>query len=199
LRAYREYIAALVTYVLVFAGVYSLTGSIVPALLLGLVFGAAIGLAAYGLFPSDPELAKYQLDARRRVRTVLKTIDQIKDLAKRVQDPACQMALQKGCHVIPDLLELTQRKDSGNVAATAAKVSVYVTSVKSALEVHLQIEANPEYWSDAAQLMANDRAGFQDFEKFAIQTVQQLNQGDEAAHRAALRTLKPMTIPELST
>jgi hypothetical protein len=197
-RQYREWIAGILVYFIVFAALYAATGSILLALLLGAAFGGAAGLLSYGVFPSDPELVKYRGDVRRRVRSVLETTDQIADLAKQVKDQDSRQALLKGCDVIRDLLALAQEKDPDNMAATAAKVGVYISSVKSALDAHVQIEANPEYWPNADQLLAADSEGFAEFRTFAITSVQQLNQGEVTALRANLRVLKPMTIPALT-
>jgi len=198
MRTYRELIAGVLVYFIAFAGVYAVTGSLVLALVLGAVFGGAIGLLAYSLFPSDPELVDYQLDVRRRVRAVLKTTDQISDLGQKVQDPDSRVALLKGCEVIRDLLSLAQRKDPDNMASTTAKVGVYIASVKTAADAQLQIEAHPDYWPNAAELLAANRAGFSDFRSFALGSVQQLNTGDVTALRANLNVLKPMSIPALT-
>jgi hypothetical protein len=166
---------------------------------LGAVFGGAVGLLAYSLFPSDSELSDYRLDVRRRVRTVLKTTDQIADLGRNVKDAQAREALLKGCDVIRDLLSLAQQKDPDNMASTTAKVGVYISSVKTAADAQVQIEAHPDYWPNADQLLAANREGFIDFKNFAIGSVQQLNQGDVTALRANLNVLKPMSIPALTT
>jgi hypothetical protein len=129
---------------------------------------------------------------------VLNTTDQIADTAGKVHDQSSRQALTKGCETIRDLLALAQEKDPDNMAATAAKVGVYISSVKSAVDAQVQIEAHPEYWSDADKLLAANEEGFVNFQKFAITSVQQLNQGEVTALRANLNMLKPMTIPALS-
>jgi hypothetical protein len=196
---YRELIAGIVVYFIAFAAVLVVTGSAILAVVLGAVFGGAVGLLAYSLFPSDSELSDYRLDVRRRVRTVLKTTDQIADLGRNVKDAQAREALLKGCDVIRDLLSLAQQKDPDNMASTTAKVGVYISSVKTAADAQVQIEAHPDYWPNADQLLAANREGFIDFKNFAIGSVQQLNQGDVTALRANLNVLKPMSIPALTT
>jgi hypothetical protein len=195
---YRPLIAGIAVYFIAFAGLYAATKSLVIALALGAVFGGAAGLGVYSLFPADPELVDYQLDVRRRVRTVLKTTDQIADAGGKIKDPDSRNALLKGCEVIRDLLKLAQQKDPSNIAATTAKVGVYISSVKTAADAQLQIEAHPDYWTNADQLLAANREGFTDFKNFALGTVQQLNQGDVTSLRANLNMLKPMSTPALS-
>jgi len=196
---YRHWIAGGIAYLVVFAGVFATTGSLVFALPLGLIFGIGVGLTTFAVFPADPELAQYKLDARRRVKAVFATTNDVADLAKKVKDPESRAALQRGCRVVHDLLELAQAKDPGNMASTAAKVGQYVTSVQQALVVHLQIEANPDYFSNSAQLLAGNRQGFQSFDAFVHRSVQQLNAGEEMSLRATLRTLEPMTVPDSIT
>jgi hypothetical protein len=197
-RQYREWIVGVLVYFVAFAALYAATSSILLALLLSAVFGGAAGLLAYSLFPSDAELVKYHSDVRRRMRSVLKTTDQIADAAEKVRAQDSRQALIKGCETIRDLLALAQEKDPDNMAATAAKVGVYISSVKSAVDAQVQIETNPEYWADADKLLAANEQGFVNFRNFAITTVQQLNQGEVTALRANLSMLKPMTIPALS-
>jgi hypothetical protein len=199
MREYRPWIAGVAAYLVVFGIVYAASKSLVFALALGAVFGVAAGLLTYSLFPSDPELLQYQLDARRRVRAVLKTTDEISDLANKVQAKTSREALLKGCQVIHDLLSLAQQKDPGNMASTAAKVGVYIASVKDAADAQVQIEAHPDYWADANQLLAANEQGFVNFRDFAISSVQHLNQGEVTELRANLNVLKPMTIPAMTT
>lgn len=195
---YRELIAGTVVYFIALAGVLAATGSIILALVLGAVFGGAAGLLAYSLFPSDSELTEYRLDVRRRVRSVLKTTDQIADLGRKINDAESRGALLKGCDVIRDLLSLAQQKDPDNIASTTAKVGVYISSVKTAADAQIQIEAHPDYWPNGDQLLAANRAGFIDFKDFALGSVQQLNQGDVTALRANLKVLQPMSTPALT-
>jgi hypothetical protein len=195
---YRQWIAGIAVYFIVFAAIFVTTRSVLPALLLGAVLGGSAGLLTYSLAPSEPELVQYQLASRRRVRTVLKTSDQIADCARQVKDQASREALLKACDVIRDLLSLAQAKDPDNIASTAAKVGVYITSVNSAVDAQLQIEAHPEYWPNADELLTANQAGFMHFRDFAISSVQQLNQGEVTTLRANLNVLTPMSIPALS-
>lgn len=195
---YRELITGIAVYFVAFAGVLAATGSIALALVLGAVFGGAAALLAYSVFPSDSELAEYRLDVRRRVRSVLKTTDQVADLGRKIKDAESRGALLKGCEVIRDLLSLAQQKDPENMASTTAKVGVYISSVKTAADAQVQIESHPDYWPNADQLLVANQAGFVDFKNFALGSVQQLNQGDVTALRANLDVLKPMSTPALT-
>jgi hypothetical protein len=199
MRQYRDWIVGILVYLVAFAALYAATKSIVLALVLAAVFGVAAGLLMYSLLPADPELVKYRADVRRRVRTVLQTTDQIAELAQNVKDPKARLPLIKACSTIRDLLDLAQQKDPDNMASTAAKVGVYIGSVKSAVDAQVQIEAHPEYWPNADQLLASNAEGFANFENFAVSSVQHLNQGEVTTLRANLKMLQPMTIPALST
>ncbi len=199
MRQYRDWVIGILVYLVAFAALYAATKSIVIALALSAVFGIAAGLLTYSLFPADPGLVKYQTDVRRRVRAVLKTTDQIADLAQQVKDPKSRLPLIKGCSTIRDLLELAQQKDPDNMAGTAAKVGVYIGSVKNAVDAQVQIEANPDYWPNADELLAANAQGFAAFENFAVSSVQHLNMGEVTELRANLKMLQPMAIPALST
>jgi hypothetical protein len=197
LREYREWIIGVVAYFAVFAVAYVASRSLPLALALGLVFGAAAGLLSYSLFPADPDLVKYQLDVRRRVKTVLADADYIADRAEKVGDEPSRQALLKASQTVRDLLSLAQEKDPGNIAQTTARVGVYIASVRSAVDAQLQIEAHPDYWANSDELLAANRQGFADFQDFALQAVQHLNQGEVTALRAKLKLLKPMNAPAL--
>jgi hypothetical protein len=197
MRAYRHWAVGIATYFVVLAVAYAASKSMPVSLGLGVVFGAAAGLLVYSLMPADPELVKYQLDVRRRVKTVLADTDYIAAHAREVEDQNSRAALTKATDVIRDLLSLAQQKDPGNIAQTAAKVGVYIASVKTAVDRQLQIEQHPDYWPNGDQLLAANRQGFQDFQTFALAAVQHLNQGDASSLRAKLQLLKPMPTPDL--
>lgn len=197
MAGYRALIVAALVFFVAFWGVELAAGDLGVALVLGLVLGGGAGLVTRALLPPNPELETYEDDVRRRIRGVHDTTDEIRRMSAKVQDPVSKGALQEGCQVIRDLLTFAQERDPGNMAATAAKIGVYVTSVKNALEVHLQIEENPEYWTGAQELLAGDREGFVAFREFALTSVRQLNHGEVMSLRADLATLRPMRVPEL--
>ena len=192
-------IAGLVTFPVAFLITYASTSSLLESFVIALPLSVGVYLIFRGLFPENADLREYNLDARRRVKKVLATVDHIEQMAKQVKDPKAQAALLDGCRIIPQLLKQTQAQQttSFKVASTAANVQNYLTSVEGVAEVYLRIQANPSYFADADKQLAAGAQGFEDFDAFAIKSIQQLNAGDTAGYQANLETLKPLELPAI--
>lgn len=183
---------------------YASGGSQVVSAAIALALAVGTGLILNNLFPYNADLSQYNHDARRRVKKVLKSVENIEKLAKQVKDGQAQKSLLAACKIIPQMLSQTQQRENVNfkLASTAANVQNYLTSVESALAVYLRIQKDPDLFSNAPQQLAAGREGFAGFEAFALQSIQQLNSGDTQGYAANLETLKPLSmpaIPQLST
>jgi hypothetical protein len=190
-------LSGMVAFVATFLIVYAATKSYLTAFVIALPLAFGIGLLIHGLFPGNRDLREYNLDARRRVKKVLASVDHIEKLAKQVKDPDAQRSLLEGSEIIPQLLHQTQAQQttSFKVASTAANVQNYLTSVESVADVYLRIQENPSYFTDADKQLAAGKQGFADFDAFAHKAIQQLNAGDTAGYQANLETLKPLELP----
>ena len=187
------------TFVIAFLITYAATDSLLAAFVIALPLSIGGYLILRGLFPENADLREYNLDARRRVKRVLASVDHIQRMAKQVRDPKAQSSLLEGCRIIPQLLQQTQAQQttSFKLASTAANVQNYLTSVEGVAEVYLRIQANPSYFADAEKQLAAGAEGFADFEAFALKSIQQLNAGDTAGYQANLETLKPLSLPAI--
>jgi hypothetical protein len=188
------------TFVIAFLVTYAATRSYLAAFVIALPLSIGDWLILRGLFPGNADLREYNLDARRRVKKVLASVDHIQSMAKQVRDSKAQASLLDGCKIIPQLLQQTQAQQttSFKVASTAANVQNYLTSVESVCDVYLRIQANPSYFTDADKQLAAGAEGFADFDAFALKAIQQLNAGDTAGYQANLETLKPLTLPAIA-
>jgi hypothetical protein len=191
--------AGMATFVIAFLATYATTGSLLTAFVIALPLSLGVLLILRGLFPENADLREYNLDARRRVRRVLASVNHIEQMAKQVRDPTAQASLVQGCRIIPQLLHQTQAQQttSFKLASTAANVQNYLTSVESVAEVYLRIQADPSYFTDADKQLDAGAQGFADFEAFALKSIQQLNAGDTAGYQANLETLKPLSLPAI--
>jgi len=187
------------TFVIAFLITFGATSSLLAAFVIALPLSIGDYLILRGLFPENADLREYNLDARRRVKKVLASVNHIQQMAKQVRDPKAQASLQQGCRIIPQLLQQTQAQQttSFKVASTAANVQNYLTSVESVAEVYLRIQANPSYFTDPDAQLAAGAQGFADFDAFALKAIQQLNAGDTAGYQANLETLKPLSLPAI--
>jgi hypothetical protein len=189
----------LITFAAAFLIVYAASSSFAVSAAVGVPVGVGVWLIVRNLFGGNADLREYNLDARRRVKNVLQTVDQIEKLAKQIKDPEAQRSLLEGCQIIPQLLQQTQARQttSFKVASTAANVQNYLTSVEGVAEVYLRIQQNPSYFSDADKQLAAGNQGFADFDAFALKSIQQLNAGDTAGYQANLETLRPLELPAI--
>ena len=189
----------MVTFVAAFLVVYAVTNKLLDAFVIALPLAVGDYLIVRGLYPANDDLRLYNLEARRRVKKVLASVDHIDRMAKQVRDPAAQRSLLEADKIIPQLLQQTQAQQttSFKVASTAANVQNYLTSVESVAEVYLRIQADPSYFADPDKQLAAGAQGFADFEAFAVKAIQQLNAGDTAGYQANLETLRPLSLPAI--
>jgi hypothetical protein len=192
--------AAMAVFAAAFLVVYAASSSLWDAAIVSILLGAGVLVILRTLFPANPELRAYNLDARRRVKRVLASVDRLTKLAGQIKDPQAQSSLLEGCRIIPQLLDQTRRQEttSFRVASTAANVQNYLTSVESVAEVYLRIQKDPSFFANADAQLAAGKEGFADFQAFALKSIQQLNAGDTQGYAANLETLRPLEVPELS-
>jgi hypothetical protein len=194
-RSNAPYLAGLGTWVLLFFGLAALTGQIVAALVLGFVLGVAVTFVVHGLFPSSPELDYYRADARRRVKKLYATVERIRRSARNLPGngkPEQKAVLDEGCQAVLDLVHLTQEKDSGSVAKTAARLYNYVLDVELVLTQYLEVQSNVNYYDNAPELIQRGERGFSTFRDFAISSIRQVNAGEIMAYKASLEKLEPL-------
>jgi len=192
-------LSGMVTFAAVFLILYASTRSLLTAFAIALPLAVGVALIVRGLYPVSDDLREYNLDARRRVKKVLATVDHIEKMAAQIRDPEAQRSLLEGCRIIPQLLRQTQARQttSFKLASTAANVQNYLTSVESVTEVYLRVQENPSYFTDADKQLEAGKQGFADFDAFALKAIQQLNAGDTAGYAADLETLKPLELPAI--
>jgi hypothetical protein len=192
-------LSAMVVFGAAFLIVYAIHPSIGIALAVSAPLALGMFLIIHTLFPANADLRAYNLDARRRVKKVLQSVDQIQKLAGQVTDAPSKQALLDGCRIIPQILDQTRTREttSFKVASTAANIQNYLTSVESVLEVYLRIQHDPNFFADPDKQLAAGQEGFKEFDAFALKSMQQLTAGDTAGYQANLETLRPLTLPTI--
>lgn len=194
-RSNAPYLAGLGTWVLVFFGLAATTGQVVAALVLGFVLGVAAIFVTHGLFPSSPELDYYRTDARRRVKKLHAAVERIRRSANGLPaygKSGMREILNEGCQAVVDLVHLTQEKEPGSVARTAARLYNYLLDVEGVLEQYLQVQASSNYYDNAEELIRQGEKGFVTFRDFAINSIRQVNAGQIMAYKASLEKLEPL-------
>jgi len=192
-------LSAMVAFAAAFLVVYAIHPTIWIALVVAALFAAGVFLIMHALFPANADLRAYNLDARRRVKKVLESVDRIQKMAGQVKDPPSREALLEGCRVVPQILDETRTHEtmSFKVASTAANMQNYLTSVESVLEVYLRIQQDPDFFTDPDKQLTAGQEGFKEFQGFALKSMQQLTAGDTAGYQANLETLRPLTLPAI--
>jgi hypothetical protein len=194
------WIVALATFPLAGLLFLGITGaSPVVAAGVGMLAAVVLGLGVRAAFPVDAELESYQADARRRVGKVLACVREIEHMAGRVQDPAAKAALEDGCRRIPPLLDSVQERDPSAVASMAAKLNVTTSGIQTSLTQYLEIQADPDLYTGASDLLATGQAGFKNFQGFVVDTYRQLNDAEIINYKATLAALQPLQIRELTS
>jgi hypothetical protein len=194
-RSNAPYLVGLGVWVLVFFGLAAFTGQVVAALVLGFVLGVAGVFVVHGSFPSSPELDHYRADARRRVKKVHGAVERIRRAAKGLPElgkPGQKATLDEGCQAVLDLVRLTQEKDPGSVAKTAAQLYNYLLDVERVLAQYVEVLENSNYYDNAEELVHQGDNGFSTFRDFAVSSIRQVNAGHIMAYKASLEKLEPL-------
>jgi hypothetical protein len=166
------------------------------------VVGAIAALVVFAVvrvgFPASAEDDGYSADARRRVEKVLSTVQSIERMSMKVTDPQARRALQNGCQRIPELLDSVREHDETGVASMAAKLNVTTSGVQRTLAQYLDIQKDPDLYTDSGSLLAAGLQGFVGFDRFVVDTFRRLNDVEVIDYKATLAALQPLEIHELT-
>jgi len=192
------WIVGLVAFPIVGLLFFLITGNAAAAAGVGGVVGVALGVATRFAIPTDSALDSYNADARRRVAKVLESVEAIQGMSGRVKDPLARQALEDGCRRIPELVQSVQAHDPSGVASMAAKLNVTTGGIQMSLAQYLQIQDDPDLYTDAPGLLTTGQQGFQDFRAFVVDTFRQLNDAEVINYKATLAALRPLEIRSLT-
>jgi hypothetical protein len=177
---------------------FALSGSLLGAATIGAIAAVVLGIGVRVGFRTSTELDAYAVDARRRVAKVLDSVHAIERMSAQVLDPSARQALQGGCTRIPGLLDSVQARDPSGVASMAAKLNVTTGGIQNSLAQYLEIQKDPDLYNDAPALLATGQVGFENFNRFVIDTFRQLNDAEVINYKATLAALQPLEIRQLT-
>jgi hypothetical protein len=188
---------ALAAAVAVFFGVFLATESLLWSPLLAAV--AAIGVY---LMVDDRSSAKvdsdnYADEADRKVGEALRTVREVRRLARDVPAPAARAALESACQYVPELFDRVKARSPNSLYSTASQIGGHLTSLEGAVKQYLDIQRNPVLYTNPESLRQSGELAFQRFAGFVIDSVRLVNQGDIAQYNANLETVAPPKLPEL--
>lgn len=161
---------------------------------------AAVGFGVHlMLAPSDTELQQvdYQEDARARVRAALADLSEANRAAARARDPRVRAALERASRTVPELLDRIAETQPTSLYSSAAQIGGHVKSLRSMIVQYAEIEQHPDYYSDAPRLLNEGREAVERFDRFTIDSIRLVNQGDMAEYQANLDTVAPPELPKL--
>ena len=188
---------SLVVAVLVFAGVFAFTRSLLWAPLLALAAAVGVYFMLDDRTPLQAQSEDYAEEARDKVDEALKVVRGIERLSKDVQAPAARAALESACHVVPELFERVEAKSPNSLYSTASQIGGHLRSLDGAVRQYLDIQRKPVLYTDPEALKHSGEQAFQRFADFALESVRLINQGDTAQYKANLETVAPPKMPEL--
>jgi hypothetical protein len=81
----------------------------------------------------------------------------------------------------------------------AAKLNVTTSGIQTTLAQYLQIQKDPDLYTDAPGLLETGRTGFKNFNTFVVDTFRQLNDSEVIDYKATLAALQPLEIHQLTT
>lgn len=193
---------AIAVAIVVFVVFFLLLGGSALPLQLG-VPAAAAAVAATGVYlmlarsAHQEEADSYQAEAQAKAASVRRLLRQITVAGREIGDADLRRSLDRAGQVVPELLDRIAETQPNSLYSSASRLEGHVQSLHGLVEQYADIERNPDYYTGAAQLLADGRAAVERFDEFAIESIRLVNSGDMAEYQANLDTVAPPKIPKL--
>jgi hypothetical protein len=188
---------ALVAAVVLFAGVFVLTQSLIWSPLVAVVGAFGVYLMLDARTPVQVRDDTYAEDAERKVAEALQLVRDVRKLSREVTSTAARGSLESACQYVPELLERVRANSPNSLYSSASQVSAHLASLHGALTQYLDIQCKPSLYTNPAALRESGEEAFRRFSDFAFDSVQLVNQGDIATYKANLATVAPPRLPTL--
>jgi hypothetical protein len=189
--------AALVAAVVVFVGVFVVTGSLVWSPVLAAVAALGLYLMVDSRRPREVSDDEYVADADRKVEDTLRIVRDIRKRLTEVKSPAVRHQLQQSCDYVPELLARVKKNSPNSLYSSASQIGAHVSSLAGVLTQYLDIQRNPTFYTNPAALMHGGETAFQRFTEFTVDSLRLVNSGDIAQYQANLETVAPPKLPSL--
>jgi hypothetical protein len=190
--------AALVSAVVIFAGVFLLAGSVLWSALVAAAGALGIYLMVDARTPRQVDSDTYAEDAERKVSETLQLVREIRKLSRDVTSTAARGSLESACQYVPELLDRVRATSPNSLYSSASQIGAHLTSLAGVVRQYLDIQRKPALYSEPQALMRSGEEAFRRFTEFAFDNVQLVNQGDIAAYKANLETVAPPKLPDLT-
>lgn len=187
----------LLTAVLVFSGVFALSGRLLLAVPLGAAAAIGVYLMVDDRTPREVEDDTYVDDANQKVADALRRVTAIKRHSRDVTDPGARSALAGACRYVPELFDRVRATAPNSLYSTASQLGGHLASLEGVVTRYLDIQRRPDLYGDPETLKRGGEQAFERFAEFALDSVRLVNQGDIAQYQANLDTVAPPKLPEL--
>jgi hypothetical protein len=182
---------ALVSAVVIFAGIYLLTESLLWSALVAAAGAVGVYLMMDARTPKQVESDTYAEDAERKV------VREVRKLSRDVTSTSARGSLESACQYVPELLDRVRTNSPNSLYSSASQIGGHLASLVGAVRQYLDIQRKPALYAEPQALMRSGEEAFRRFTQFAFDSVQLVSQGDIAAYRANLETVAPPKLPEL--
>jgi hypothetical protein len=188
---------ALVSAVVIFAGIYLLTESLLWSALVAAAGAVGVYLMMDARTPKQVESDTYAEDAERKVDETLRLVREVRKLSRDVTSTSARGSLESACQYVPELLDRVRTNSPNSLYSSASQIGGHLASLVGAVRQYLDIQRKPALYAEPQALMRSGEEAFRRFTEFAFDSVQLVSQGDIAAYRANLETVAPPKLPEL--
>lgn len=192
---------AIATAVVVYVGFFVLLLGSGPAVQLFVPAGFALA-AALGVWllagRTRAEHASASVDlARQQVEETTRLLDATVAAAKHVRSPELRARVADARRQVPALLQRVEDTQPADLLRSVAVFRPHVEGLREAVTRFATIEADPTYFADGAQQLADGLAAVQQFNDFTAEATRLVNQRALPAYRAHLKSATSSGLPEL--
>lgn len=188
---------ALVAAVAVFAGVFVVTQSLLWSPILAGAAALGLYLMIDGRRPHEVSDDEYEADADRKVEEALRAIREIRKQINSIQSPSARHLLQQSCDYVPELLDRVKKRSPNSLYSSASQMGAHVASLAGVVTQYLDIQRNPNFYTNPTALMQGGETAFQRFAEFTVDSLRLVNSGDIAQYQANLETVAPPKLPSI--
>lgn len=139
----------------------------------------------------------YHRDAATKVNQITTELSRIESHAYRISNLNVQAALVRASATVRELLDRLAETQPTSLYSSASTLHGHVSSLVGLVEQYVDIERQPQYYTDAERLLADGETAVLRFDEFVLDNIRLVNSGDMAEYQANIATVAPPAIPRL--
>jgi hypothetical protein len=183
-----------VTFVIAFFLFRNANWSVLPALLISLVLFVLATVGIWYLTDSrssrQVDLDAYALQAEQKVQAVLRQVQQIRLLAKEIQNHQITALIQDMCNDVEELLRRIRQHNPSTLLSSATTLDGYIVRMVPLVEKYIDIANYKRYYEYPDQKLQEIQGGFSSFDTYLVNSIKLITQGQSLVLDVDLQMLE---------